>query len=141
MERSNPKQPPLHIASKKKYDNDDKYTKKNRDQRGTGDAPIQRYARSQSPSATTDAHPVQSSSSSSSSSGGALELTAEETAKIAASLGITEYSGHYSTDGTPMRRIDEDARRSSPVETAIRPAAVSDDSWGDDDFDLSDDEV
>ena len=38
MERSNPKQPPLHIASKKKYDNDDKYTKKNRDQRGHGAA-------------------------------------------------------------------------------------------------------
>jgi len=107
-------------------DDDDKYTKNSREHVGTRSHSSQRYPK---PSLPTP--PL--------SSGGAASLTAEETEKIAASLGITEYSGHYSTDGTPMRRIDEETRRSSPTHS-LKSTVLTENSWGDDDLDLSDDE-
>ena len=118
----------LHLPPKKNIDDDDdKYAKKSGIHDGAKNVSGQRYIRPTQPI------------SSSSSSGGATALTAEETEKIAASLGITEYSGHFSTDGTPMRRIDEETRRSSPVQP-IKSTESAEDSWGDDDLDLSDDE-
>ena len=119
-----------------KDDNDNHCSNESTRQKGVKLMSERRYPK---PSQHVSSSLSSSSSSPSPSPEGAAALTAEETEKIAASLGITEYSGHYSTDGTPMRRIDEETRRSTPPDT-LKPTACVEDSWGDDDLDLSDEE-